>query len=287
MTDSKASTRYGIKQFFLSALILFIFCFMSGCSQPTQNNDPPNTLPSYGVFIGVDSDQLQRFADYDIVVIDAAYYSKEDIDIIHQNNTIVYSYLNLGSLEDFRDFFEDFKHLSLGEYDDWPGEYWVDVSNAGWQNHIHAQAGLLIEKGVDGFFIDNTDVYYLYQTQSIFEGVVAILNKLAEYDKDIILNGGDVFVTDAIIKPDSPLVQITGVNQECVFTSIDFDNQLLIPQTEEDTIYYQDYLAQCKNKGLVVYLLEYSDNNDSFDAIKEYCDLHSFNYYISSSIDLQ
>ena len=273
----------------LSVITLFIIC-LGGCVKKKENKPteaPLETLPKYGVFIGVNPDRLQQFAEYDIVVIDAEYYSKEDIDEIHKNGTIVYTYLNVGSLEDFRSFYKSYKHLSLGKYDNWPSEYWMDVSDSSWQNHLQAQAGILVEKGVDGFFIDNVDVYYQYQTKKIFNGLVTILSKLNEYDKEIIINGGDVFVTEAIIKPKAPIVQITGVNQECVFTSIDFDNRKLIIQNFEDTSYYQKYLEQCEDKELSVYLLEYSDNNDSLAKITEHCDKHGFNYYISSTIDLQ
>ena len=90
------------------------------------------------------------FAGYDIIVIDAAYYSKADIDKLHQQGVLVYSYLNIGSLVDFRDFFLDYKHLTLGKYENWQGEYWVDVSETEWQDHILEQAGLLVKKDVDG-----------------------------------------------------------------------------------------------------------------------------------------
>ena len=287
-------TKERIRRFLVCIMVMFIFFSLCGCGQ--QGNDGnidndekplPEELPKYGVFIGVDSDRLDVFADYDIVVIDAAYYTKEEIAQIHQKGTKVYSYLNIGSLEDFRDFYLDFKHLTLSIYDDWPGEYWIDVSDAGWQQHMYTEAGLLVEKGVDGFFIDNADVYYQYPTDKIFQGVVTILNRLNEYGKDLIINGGDVFVTKAVIEPDSPVVKITGVNQECVFTNIDFDNEKLITQSEEDTKYYQEYLELVVEKGLVVYLLEYSSDDSLLPKIIEYCDIHKFNYYVSSSIDLQ
>jgi Uncharacterized conserved protein len=244
-------------------------------------------LLAYGVFIGTDPEQAGRFAGYDLVVIDAAYYAKADIDKLHREGTAVYSYLNVGSLEDFRDFFSDYQHLILGEYENWPGEYWVDVSAPEWQDHIQTQASQLVEKGVDGFFIDNADVYYNYHTATVFEGMTAILNMLGEYDVDIIINGGDVYVTEAVIEPGVPIVKITGINQECVFTNIDFENGRLIRQSAENKEYYQQYVEQCAKKGLAVYLLEYSEDVDLIRQIEEYCNVNRFGYYVSQSIDLQ
>ncbi len=55
-------------------------------------------------------------------------------------------------------------------------------------------AGKLIEKGVDGFFVDNCDVYYYYKEESIYQGLVTMLKKLIQYEKKVIINGGDEFV---------------------------------------------------------------------------------------------
>lgn len=74
----------------------------------------------------------------------------------------------------------------------------------------------------DRFFLDNADIYYQYPTQEIFQALVGVISELEAYRLDIIINGGDVFVSSAILNTTSPLVNITGVNQECVFTSIDF-----------------------------------------------------------------
>ena len=268
-------------------LITLLLSSLSGCTPRSGNGTPEAERPSYGVFIGANPDQADLCAGYDIVVIDAAYFAKSDIDKFHREGTIVYSYLNVGSIENFRDFFQDYRHLILSEYENWPGEYWVDVSDTAWQNHIHEQARLLVEKGVDGFFVDNADVYYQYHTPDIFLGMTTILNKLGQYEKDIIINGGDVFVTEAIMEADAPAVRITGVNQECVFTRIDFENGRLLRQRAEDTAYYQEYLARCRDLGLAVYLLEYGDVGTLPSEIAEYCEAHQFSYYASASIDLQ
>ncbi|MGL6202018.1 MAG: endo alpha-1,4 polygalactosaminidase [Lachnospiraceae bacterium] len=69
----------------------------------------------------------------------------------------------------------------MGEYEDWPGEYWVNVSEPEWKDHIIEEAGLLTEKGVDGFFLDNTDVYDQYHDTEIFQGLIAIVKGLEQY----------------------------------------------------------------------------------------------------------
>ena len=281
------SDKYEIHRLFVAGmLITLLICSFSACMQQSDNSAFREGRLKYGVFIGANPDQIDSLDGYEIVVIDATYYSKMDIDKLHRQNTTVYSYLNIGSIEDFRDFFSDNKHLILDDYENWPDEYWVNVSDIGWQNHIQKQAALLLEKDVDGFFIDNIDVYYQYHTPDIYNGLATILNNLGQFGKDIIINGGDVFVVEAIVEPDSPAVRITGVNQECVFTGIDFKNEQLVFQSTENTVYYQEYLEQCKEKGLDVYLLEYSDHEEVIPELVEYCNTHQFHHYVSSSIDL-
>ena len=293
----------------LTGIIILLACFSCSCSHKNDNvsisvdlyesidesssfEKKENTKlqgkqAEYGVFIGVDPEQADIFSGYKTIVIDAAYYEKSDITKLHRDGITVYSYLNVGSIEDFRDYFSDYKDLILGEYDNWPGEYWVDVTALEWQNHIQQQAGLLAEKGVDGFFIDNADVYYQFHNPEILQGLTDILNQLGSYNKDIIINGADVFVTEAVLEPDSPKIEITGVNQECVFTNIDFEQAKLVRQSEENKVYYQEYIKQCEEKGLFVFLLEYSEDDTLLPEITEYCDQNNFRFYISKSVGLE
>lgn len=242
----------------------------------------------YGVFLGVNPEQIELLKGYDTVVIDAAYFTKEEVETIRQNGAKkVYTYLNIGSVETFREGYDSVSDCILSEYENWPGEFWVDVSRPEWQTYIEQSAKELAGKDVDGFFLDNSDVYYLYPTQKIFDGLVSIIKILNTLIKDILINGGDVFVSAAILNQDSPRIHIIGVNQECVFTNIDFANNALILQDADTSRYYQDYLAACKEKGLEVYLLEYAKDSDRIEeTIQAYCSQQGFRYYRSPSVDL-
>jgi hypothetical protein len=39
----------------------------------------------------------------------------------------------------------------------------------------------LLDKGVDGFFVDNCDVYYLYPTQEVMDGLTYMMSSMVEY----------------------------------------------------------------------------------------------------------
>ena len=58
---------------------------------------------SYGVFLSLESD-LNSINTYDTVVIDAQYFSAEEIKRFKSLYHKVFSYINIGSLESFRDY---------------------------------------------------------------------------------------------------------------------------------------------------------------------------------------
>jgi hypothetical protein len=96
-----------------------------------------------------------------------------------------------------------------------------------------------------------------------------------------------VFVSKAVLDVKKPLTAITGVNQECVFTSIDFSRGTLITQDAENTRYYLEYLSRCNAAGLSVCLTEYAPKgSDIEETIRDYCDKNGFLYYLSNSVNL-
>jgi uncharacterized protein (TIGR01370 family) len=266
-------------------LVSLLVCF-GGCGD--RNNRDGDMKAPYGVFVGTGPEDADMLLGCRLAVIDAAYFSETEIEMLHKSGTKVCSYLNIGSVETFRDDYAAYQRLILGEYENWPDEYWVDVSQPEWQAHILSEAGSLADKGVDGFFLDNADVYYHYPKTEIFQGLIAVVDGLAQYGKDILINGGDVFVTEAILDADAPRVRITGVNQECVFTNVDFENNKATRQSPVVTEYYQAYLERCKAAGLSVYLTEYDENpeSDLRKILDAYCEKRQFTYFISPSVSL-
>ena len=52
----------------------------------------------------------------------------------------------------------------------------------------------LLDKGVDGFFVDNCDVYYLYPTQEVMDGLTCMMSSMVKTGKKVIINGGDKYL---------------------------------------------------------------------------------------------
>ncbi len=258
----------------------FLFFIKDNKSKKPEKKD-------YGVFLNADDSSLERFKEYDTIVIDAQYFTRKDIGILHENEVIVYTYLNIGSIENFREYYADYEKLALGDYEHWEEEKWMDVSSPDWQKFIGSLARELYEKGVDGFFIDNRDVYYYATTASIFDGLTGILQDVMSLGKEVIINGGDVYVTEYRERYGTAKDIMTGVNQESVWSGIDFDKGTFYEQNKDDRDYFCEYVESCKADGAEVYLLEYTTDSKLIQKIEEYCKKHDFRFYISNSLELE
>lgn len=240
----------------------------------------------YGVFLSLDASDMDRITEYQTVVIDAQYFSKKDIAYLKKQGCRVYSYINIGAIENFREYYDEYSNLTLGEYENWEEEQWVDVSSTVWQNFLVSLEEELLDKSIDGFFVDNCDVYYVYHTDDVFEGLTTILEHLMEYGKPVIINGGDTYVMEYETREGSIQRIMTGVNQECVFSRINFKKDSFSAQKKTDREYFQDYIETCDRQGCDVYLIEYTTDRKLKRKIKKYCKKKGFHYYISDSIEL-
>lgn len=257
-------------------LIVFVFLIKAGAK--TYDYDE-----RYGVFIGIGSKDIDKLKDYRTVIIDAEHFTKADIKKLKKAGKTVYSYLSIGSLEDYRSYYKAYKYLALSKYDGWEGEEWVDVSAKSWQKLMLKRAKEFKQKGVDGLFIDNTDVYYEYNKPGIYKGLVKILTDIRKLNIKVIINGGDVFVSK-YLKENEGLKKIAdGINQEGVFSTPVADEK----KGRELTEYYLDYLKKVSKKGIHIYLTEYVKDNDELeDKIANYCEKQGWDYYISENLEL-
>ena len=277
--------RKKIKQTKVLALI-FVIVLISGYFLIKDSNTSTFEKNDYGVFLNADASSLEQLKKYDLIVIDAQYFNKSDIELLHQNGTRVYTYLNIGSIENFREYYTTYEKLTIGRYEHWDEEKWVDVADPDWQKFMEQLSQELFEKGVDGFFIDNCDVYYYAPRESIFEGLTAILQNIMTFDKAVIINGGDTYVTEYRERYGAIDHIMTGVNQESVWSAIDFDKGTFYEQTKETRDYYCKYLEACQADGMDVYLLEYTTDKKLIQKIKKYCNEHDFHFYVSNSLEL-
>jgi endo-alpha-1,4-polygalactosaminidase (GH114 family) len=111
---------------------------------------------------------------------------------------------------------------------------------------------------------------------------------MGAYGLPVIINGGDSFVQRALQSGDLADTPVKGINQESVFTALDPVTGHMGPQNAETTEYFLDYLSQCKDNRLDIYLTEYAPkgNQQIRKLIEKYCRKKQYLFYIASSLNL-
>ena len=241
----------------------------------------------YGVFLGAEPEDIPDMESYKKIVIDAQSFSESQISGLKESGHIVYSYINIGSVEEYRSYFDTYSKYTLGVYENWEDERWVDVSQKEWQDFIVKKLTKeILDKGVDGLFVDNCDVYYNYQKDKIYDGVTEILKGLKSYGTYVIINGGDTYVKEYAERNGDLSAVMDAENQESVFSAINWDDNSFTENKASDREYFQDYCKLVSDLGKDVYLLEYTKSSSTIEAIKEYCAENGYTYYASSTLDL-
>ena len=273
------SIRQHLRHSLVGILVLLLAIFVAGCAPEAQTH-------GYGVFLSVTED-IDSLGEYETVVIDAQYFSKEEIDAFRAKGHKVFSYINVGSIEDFRDYYPQYKDLTLGKYENWDEESWIDVSSIRWQTFLIDEAiPSLLEKDIDGFFVDNCDVYCHFPTEQIMGGLTKIMRSLVGTGKAVLINGGDTYL-DAYCDGGGHWQDvITGINQETVFSEILWDGDEFGVASEEDREYFSDYVERYAAQGADIYLLEYTRDEGLIQEIRVYCQENGFHYYVSDSLEL-
>lgn len=253
---------------------------LSACS-----DDSSDGAEKYVVLIGEDSDITDKLSDIDLLVIDAEYFSQNDIARLRENGIReIFSYINIGSIESFRSYDTDFEKYTLGAYENWPEEKWINVSAPEWQACTASRVDSLVQKGVDGFFVDNTDVYYNYPQECIYDGILTILDYMDHTGGKILINGGDSFVKKYLTTEKNVLID--GVNQENVFTAYDFSKDVYTKSDQSTREYYTEYLDLAMSHGCTAYTLEYATNPAIRRQAAAYAGKHGYICYISDNIGL-
>ncbi|MCR5415769.1 MAG: endo alpha-1,4 polygalactosaminidase [Pseudobutyrivibrio sp.] len=271
---------------------VFVNHFSENTNEQYSNNSSESDADGshssdYGVYLSDTFEELPDNVSCNTLVIDAQYFTADEIAELHKTNGEIYSYINVGSIEDFRDYYTEYADLVLGAYENWDEEYWLNVGDQRWQDFVlNTLASELVAKGVDGFFVDNVDVYYNYPEDEIYNGVAAILQGLKATGKKVMINGGDVFVTKYLDNNGSLDNVLDAVNQESVYTSINWDDESFEENDSENRDYFDEYLARVLGDGKEAFVLEYTDDSDLAAAARNYAARHGYRIYVSDSLEL-
>ena len=266
----------------VSALLLVSSIFLAGCSKSGTFHSP------YGVFLGASPEDLEYMKSYETIVIDGQLFSRADVSELKEAGHTVLSYINVGSIEEYRPYYDKYSEYTLDVYENWEDERWVDVTAPEWQWFVvHELAEDFRKKGFDGVFVDNLDVYYHYPSEEAFKAITDMLITFKDLGFYVSINGGDVFVTEYLERFGSADGVFDAVNQETVFSKIIWDEKdKFDEQDSAEREYFQEYLEMVHENGIDVYLLEYTKDMRLTRMIRKYCKEKGYRYYVSGTLNL-
>ena len=195
----------------------------------------------------------RRYAPFDLVVTDGESASAKDVATIRQSGGgLVLAYLDVGTIEDYRGWYEAAKLYRLDYWGDW-GEWYANVNAAGFRSLLLKRvAPAMLAKGFDGLFLDNTDMTETHPAQKAgMRALVGGLSRLARARRKLLMaqNGADV---------NWPLRRLyDGINFEDVSFSYDFDRNVYIRRSAGDVAAAQREIRRYRRAGLKVTATDY------------------------------
>lgn len=190
------------------AVVLALASCAGGSASREAELEPPRhpllaDVETFALGLGVDpadpASQL-RLGSHDLVVIDGDAATPAVVDALHADGAVVLAYLSVGTFEPYRSWFAEARDegLLLDRWDDW-GEWYAAVDEPAARRLLRREAERLLERGVDGLFLDNVDMVDSHPAQA--EGMailVAELDDLVGDERVLAAQNGDPIGSGAV-----------------------------------------------------------------------------------------
>ena len=270
-------------------LLLLAPLALVGCK---KNEPEPFHGNDYGAFLGRSENDVTNFNQYKYISCELDEFTHTNIDRLSKKGVNFLAYLNVGSLENYRDYYDDYESYTFKDYDNWPDERWIDVTNVSWQNKMVELAQGFKNDGAFGVYMDNVDVYSIAKEDEMNytafgSALKSIISRVNALGLKVMVNGGAEYFDDMNDSNDNVFDSVWAYHQEEVFSLIeDYDKNVFTTQTEEDKTYYQEIATMMKEKGKEIFFLEYTTNDALKETIKSYCDEQEYYYYFANNVEL-
>jgi uncharacterized protein (TIGR01370 family) len=230
---------------------------------PVPNDPRLAGVQSFALALGapMDEEAASRLAPFDLVVLDGEGATPELVDALQGDGGLVLGYLSVGTIEDGRSWTAAADPYRLERWEDWHEDY-ADVADPGFRDLMVEQvAPEVLATGVDGLFLDNTDMVVDHPAQA--EGMVELVAELAS---QVHGRGGLLFTQNGDQVVDTLLDHLDGWNREDVTSTYSFEGETYEPVSTGDTAAAQATLRRLAEAGLLVTTTDYVADGDDASA---------------------
>jgi uncharacterized protein (TIGR01370 family) len=226
---------------------------------PSPSDDRLAQVETFALALGdpLDSSAAARLAPFDLVVVDGEGATTDLVQALRADGGLVLGYLSVGTVEDGRGWTAAADPYRLERWEDWDEDY-ADVADPGFRRLMVEQvAPGLLATGVDGLFLDNTDMVIDHPDQA--EGMVELVAELASLVHG---RGGLVFTQNGDTTVDALLDHLDGWNREDVTSTYSFEDETYEPVSAGDTAAAEATLRRLAEAGLLVTTTDYVADGD-------------------------
>lgn len=232
----------------------------------------------------IDSSTLEEGAE--ILVLNPDDYDLGSIRQIRDKGYKVLAYLSIGTIRRDHPWYFKYKRYKLGELNGQSNEAYVDVREREWRDFVVDCARAIQEKGFDGWYLDNLDVYGYYKSAKMFIACNLLIKKIKRLGGYVMVNGGSEFF-DFAISQDVDLSMVDGVMQGEVFSLVTSYEKggKFSKQKKTRREFYEKLLRRLRKDGTDIFLLEYTRSEKIRNEIKRWAKENKAGYYIVDFLD--
>ena len=219
----------------------------------------------------------RRYAGFDLVVVDGENAGAREVAAIKRaSGGLVLAYLDVGTIESYRSWYNAAKPYRLDYWGDW-GEWYANVNAAGFRSLLLGRvAPAMLATGFDGLFLDNTDMTETHAAQKPgMRALVAGLSRLVRARGKLLMaqNGAGV---------NWPLRRFyDGINFEDVSFSYDFARHAYFRRGAGSVARAQEEIRRYRRAGLKVTATDYlaaRKTKETLIAVRNACSAGALPY---------
>lgn len=218
---------------------------------------PVKSGPASVAFWYAEQPPLGELAQFDWVVFEPAHLTPKDVSFVVAQGSLPFAYLSIGELNDH--LAQSSPGLLDNSADQIRNPGWnshvMDLTSAGWQEHILGQVGEFAKQGYAGVFLDTLDSFTLLpedQRPAQRDALAALLRDMHKRypDMKLFFNRGFEVLAD---------VQqgVAAVAVESIYASWDAAAQVYRPVSENDRTWLAGQIQPLRARNIPIVAIDY------------------------------
>lgn len=247
---------------FLSLLLLGLT--VPGVAGATPRSPRLRSVRTWAFAIGsgdLTGNLSARYTGYGLVVLDGQEATTGQVQALRRGGKLVLAYLDVGTIEPGRPWYETAKPYRLDYWPDW-AEWYASLAAPGYRRLIsRTVAPSMLRKGFDGLFLDNTDMIETHPQQT--SGMRTLVRGLA---RTVHSQGKLLFAQNGEDSIGPLLPYYDGWNREDVSATYDFARHRYVRQPRDEVAAADRALRRIAGAGLLTLATDYTAAADAAGA---------------------